>query len=168
MAVTSPPSITALPTPPDPDDRATFNSRAYPWSVAQQTLATEVGAVATNVYNNATDAASSATSAAGSASAASTSATNASNSATAASGSATAAAGSASTAQSILDDVNAALVDGPVISVNGRNGVVTGLQEALVSGTSIKTINGASLLGAGDITISSPGALLYLAQFSVI
>lgn len=57
---TTPPSITALPTPPDPNDRATFNTRAYPWSVAQQTLATEVGAVAANVFDNATEAASSA------------------------------------------------------------------------------------------------------------
>lgn len=57
---TSPPTITPLPTPPDPNDRSTFNTRAYPWSVAQQTLATEVGAVATNVYNNAVDGAASA------------------------------------------------------------------------------------------------------------
>ena len=56
MAATSPPSITALPTPPDPADRSTYNARAYPWSVAQQTLATEVAAVATNVYNNASEA----------------------------------------------------------------------------------------------------------------
>lgn len=61
MPVTTPPSITALPTPPDPNDRSTFNTRAYPWSVAQQTLATQVGAVATNVFDNATDAEASAT-----------------------------------------------------------------------------------------------------------
>jgi len=52
---TSPPSITALPAPPDPNNRATFNTLAYPWSVAQQTLATQVAAVATNVYDNAVD-----------------------------------------------------------------------------------------------------------------
>lgn len=63
MTITAPPSISALPTPPDPNDRATFNTRAYPWSVAQQTLATEVGAVATNVYNNALEAADLATTA---------------------------------------------------------------------------------------------------------
>lgn len=57
---TTPPSITALPTPPDPNDRASFNARAYPWSVAQQTLATEVGSVAANVYANAGEAATSA------------------------------------------------------------------------------------------------------------
>ena len=50
---TEPPTINALPAPPDPNDRGTFNTRAYPWSVAQQTLATEVGAVASNVYANA-------------------------------------------------------------------------------------------------------------------
>lgn len=51
---TTPPSITALPAPPDPNNRATFNTLAYPWSVAQQTLATELGAVAANVFSNAT------------------------------------------------------------------------------------------------------------------
>ena len=54
---TAPPTINALPAPPDPNDRATFNTRAYPWSVAQQTLATEANAVAANVYANAQDAA---------------------------------------------------------------------------------------------------------------
>jgi hypothetical protein len=54
---TEPPVINALPAPPDPNDRSTFNARAYPWSVAQQTLATEANAVAANVYANAQDAA---------------------------------------------------------------------------------------------------------------
>lgn len=53
---TIPPPITALPSPPDPNDRSTFNARAYPWSVAQQTLATEVAAVAANVKGNADEA----------------------------------------------------------------------------------------------------------------
>lgn len=53
---TAPPTITALPAPPDPNDRSTFNARAYPWSVAQQTLAVEVNAVAANVYANAQEA----------------------------------------------------------------------------------------------------------------
>lgn len=61
---TAPPTINALPAPPDPNDRSTFNARAYPWSVAQQTLATEVGAVAENVYSNAQAAESGATAAA--------------------------------------------------------------------------------------------------------
>ncbi len=57
---TNPPTITALPTPPDPNDRSSFNVRAYPWSVAQQTLATEVAAVAANVKGNADEAVSAA------------------------------------------------------------------------------------------------------------
>ena len=40
-----------------------------------------------------------------------------------------------------------------VSSVNGSSGAVT-VQETLVSGTNIKTINNNSLLGSGDITIS--------------
>lgn len=60
---TNPPNITALPSPPDPNDRSTFNARAYPWSVAQQTLATEVAAVAANVKGNADEAVAAAVSA---------------------------------------------------------------------------------------------------------
>jgi hypothetical protein len=56
MAITAPPTITPLPTPPDPNDRSTFNSRAYPWSVALQPFSTELTAVANNVHTNALDA----------------------------------------------------------------------------------------------------------------
>jgi len=48
----------------------------------------------------------------------------------------------------------ASISDGPVTSVNGMTGVVTGLQAALVSGTSIKTINSTSLLGSGDVAVA--------------
>ena len=67
MSIVSPPAITALPTPPDPNDRATFNARAYPWSVAQQTFGTQVGLVASNVYSNANEALGQANNAAASA-----------------------------------------------------------------------------------------------------
>lgn len=60
MAATPPPIIRGLPLPPDPNDRSTFNARAYPWSLAQADLADDVGAVADNVYDNALDAAQSA------------------------------------------------------------------------------------------------------------
>ena len=49
----------------------------------------------------------------------------------------------------------------PVTSVNGQTGTITlsasdvGAQPTLVSGTNIKTVNGNSLLGSGDITIAS-------------
>lgn len=83
---TNPPNITALPSPPDPNDRSSFNVRAYPWSVAQQTLATEVAAVAANVKGNADEAVAAASTAiaqagnaSGSASAAAASAASALN-----------------------------------------------------------------------------------------
>ena len=53
---TSPPSITALPAAPDPSNRSTFNSLAYPWSAALPTFGTEVSAVAANVKANADEA----------------------------------------------------------------------------------------------------------------
>jgi len=48
--------------------------------------------------------------------------------------------------------------------LDGQQG--TYYQQALVSGTNIKTVNGASLLGSGDIVISSGGAAssIYLAN----
>lgn len=63
MATIAPPSITALPSPPDPANRATFNTLAYPWSAALPTFSTEVSAVAVNVKANADDAATSSTTA---------------------------------------------------------------------------------------------------------
>ena len=67
MAITTPPSIAALPTPPDPADRATFNARAYPWSAALGAFSTQLSAVATNVYDNAGEAQAAAEAAAASA-----------------------------------------------------------------------------------------------------
>ena len=61
---TTPPSITALPSAPDPTNRATFNTLAYPWSAALPTFGTQVSAVAANVKANADEAAASAISAA--------------------------------------------------------------------------------------------------------
>lgn len=61
MTITAPPTITALPAAPDPNDRATFNARAYPWAAAQAVLASEVAAAAENMYDNALIAETSAT-----------------------------------------------------------------------------------------------------------
>jgi len=100
---TSPTTITALPTAPDPNDRSTFNARAYPWSAALVTWTTQTNNAATVTYNNAVEAATSATNAAASASTAATQATNAANSASAASTSATNAAASATAAAASYD-----------------------------------------------------------------
>lgn len=128
---TSPPSITALPSPPDPNNRATFNALAYPWSVAQQTLATQVGSVATNVYNNAVEAAASAATAT-----AKEVLTNADAIATAADAVATA-------ADRVQTGLDRAVVEGisataGVASLNGQTGVVT-------------TVDGTNAIGYRDI-----------------
>ena len=96
---TAPPTISALPTPPDPNDRSTFNARAYPWSVAQQTLATQANAVAANVYANAQAAETGAATASTKAGEASTSASNAATSASTATTKAGEASNSASSAE---------------------------------------------------------------------
>lgn len=58
----------------------------------------------------------------------------------------------------IWDDDNSAWVDsdqkGQVTSVNGQTGAVT-VQETLVSGTNIKTINNTSILGSGNLDIDA-------------
>lgn len=62
---TTPPSITAAPTPPDRADRATFSARATAsFDHLKNNAIPEISAVATNVYNNALDAAAQATEAA--------------------------------------------------------------------------------------------------------
>lgn len=115
---TSPPSITALPSPPDPNNRGTFNALAYPWSVAQQTLATQVGAVATNVYDNAVDAAASAATA------------TAKEVLTTADAVATAADAVATAADRVQTGIDRSVVEGIAItagvaSLNGQTGPVT-------------------------------------------
>jgi hypothetical protein len=61
---TTPPSITALPAAPDPNDRSTFNARAYPWSAALNNFGTQLSAVAATVKANADEAEADASSAA--------------------------------------------------------------------------------------------------------
>lgn len=68
---TTPPTITASPTPPDPTDRGTYNARAYAWMQWLKDHAVlEIYADALNCYNNAVEASASALAAAGSSSSA--------------------------------------------------------------------------------------------------
>lgn len=155
--------------------------------------ATAAATSATNAANSATAAATSASSASTSASTATTkaseaetSATNAANSASSASTSATNAANSAAAAAASA----ASIAGGPVTSVNGMTGVVTGVatlagaetltnktiafasntltgvQASLVSGTNIKTINGASVLGSGDLVVGGVSSIQRSARTS--
>lgn len=59
MAVTAPSTITAAPTAPDPNDRATFSSRAYALVSWLATFVSQVNSVASTTYTNAADAYSS-------------------------------------------------------------------------------------------------------------
>lgn len=53
---TSPTTITALPDAPNPNNRTTFNTLAYPWSNALVPWTVQVNNVAINVYSNAAEA----------------------------------------------------------------------------------------------------------------
>lgn len=53
---TSPTTIATLPDAPNPNNRSTFNSLAYPWSNALVPWSTQVNNVAINVYSNAAEA----------------------------------------------------------------------------------------------------------------
>lgn len=78
MAIVAPTPVDALPTAPDPNDRATFDSRAYPF---QQALSgayrTQMNALADNVNNNANEASLASTAAVTAAASASTAASQA-------------------------------------------------------------------------------------------
>ena len=150
---TAPPTISALPTPPDPNDRSTFNARAYPWSVAQQTLASEVGAVATNVYHNALAAADSASAANVSGGQATTKAGEASASASTASTKASEASASASTASSAASTASSAA--GTATTAAGT--ATTKAAEASVSAAQAQVF-ATQQLKASSTTSLTPGA----------
>ena len=57
-----------------------------------------------------------------------------------------------------LAEINAILTDADLASVSYVDSGLAGKQATLVSGTTIKSVNGTSLLGSGDIAVSaSPG-----------
>ena len=72
MPVVSPPTVTALPTPPSTASPSNFDARADAFLGALPVFQTQTDALAANVFANATDAATSATSASGSAATATT------------------------------------------------------------------------------------------------
>lgn len=67
----------------------------------------------------------------------------------------------ATTYSKITYDGKKVQVDSAIRDGNGKQ-IDTNYQEKLVSGTNIKTVNGNSLLGSGDITIQSGGSLNYI------
>ena len=132
-------------------------------AVSSASSATASASTATSAANAASTAASTATT---QASNASTFATNAANSALSASGSAIAAASSASEAQTTKTDIEAIVATIPDGTINDSitslidvwsstkvNNKFDEKQATLISGTNIKTLNGNSLLGSGDIVV---------------
>lgn len=78
MAVIAPTPVDALPTAPDPNDRPTFDARAYPYQVALSgAYRTQMNALAANVNNNAGEASLASTAAVTAAASASTAASQA-------------------------------------------------------------------------------------------
>lgn len=177
---TTPTAPTAVPDFPELSDRATYNARAYAWAVHMDDVyPAEMLALATNAYNNAVEAQADtvATAADAVATAADrvqtgldavataadrvqtgldrTAADGSASTATTQAGIATTKAGEADASAIAAAASAASISGGPVTSVNGMTGVVTGLQAALVSGTSIKTVNSTSLLGSGDVAVQA-------------
>lgn len=128
-------------------------------AATQAGLATTNGAaqvsLATTQANNAASSASTATTQAGTATTQAGIATTQAGIATTQAGIATTKAGEAATSAAEAAASAASISSGPVTSVNGMTGVVTGLQDELVSGTNIKTVNSTSLLGSGDVAVQS-------------
>lgn len=144
---TTPPAITSLPAAPDPNNRATFNTLAYPWSAALPTFGTQVSAVAANVKANADEVitATDAVIAAGLSTAAAnaTTASTAASTATTQAGIATTKAGEANASAIAAAASVASISGGPVASVNGMTGVVTGVADL----TSTQTLTNKTMSG---------------------
>ena len=98
---TTPPTISALPTPPSRDDSANFAARGDAFLGALPTFRTETNSASANVYANAVEAAASAVAALASQNAASASQSSAASSASSAAASAGAAAWASGTSYSV-------------------------------------------------------------------
>ncbi len=174
-------TITVTLDPPNPltDSQTTYNAKSLAFTQALVVLAGQINAVSSEISGNAeavvaksqvateqaniaTEAATAATARNAEASASANAAATSAALAAASEGKAASvvqmvtakadeAAASAGTAQSVA----AAIAGGPVASVNGRTGIVEGIQDLLVSGENIKTICGEPILGAGNIDVSS-------------
>ena len=158
MPVITPPSISALPTPPDPADRSTFNARAYPWSAALPTFSSEISAVAANVAANATDAATSATTA-----------TTQAGTATTQAGIATTQAGNAAaSAVSAADQVTLAAAQVTLATTEAGNAAASAVTAVNAPGTSATSTTSLTVaLGAQSLTIQTGKSLVVGASVKI-
>lgn len=178
---TTPPTITALPTPPNRTDPTTFSARADAWVAAIPTFSNQIAAVGANAFNNATEAQQSATSAASSASAASGSATAAATSASAAATSATTAVNAPGTSgtsttsltigtgsQTLTTQTGKAWVVGQFVTVastasptNFMYGQITAYNSGTGSMTvSVLSVGGSGTLASWTIGLGGPNSTL--------
>lgn len=188
MSVTTPTLVSAGPSvPSSADPEATFDAAYEAFNTWERdTLRPGMNALATVTYDNAVDAAASASSASSSASTASGHASSASGSATLAqawaSQASTPVSGGVYSAKYYAEVAQGALAVLPAGTINdattttssvwssskvstdlagkASTASVAAKQDALVSGTSIKTVGGTSLLGSGDVPIAI-GAAAY-------
>lgn len=179
MSVTTPTLVSAGPSvPSSADPEATFDAAYEAFNTWERdTLRPGMNALATVTYDNAVDAAASASSASSSASTASGHASSASGSATLAqawaSQASTPVSGGVYSAKYYAEVAQGALAVLPAGTINdattttssvwssskvstdlagkASTASVAAKQDALVSGTSIKTVGGTSLLGSGDV-----------------
>lgn len=148
MPLVVPTPIPAYPPAPQPtDDRVSFSSKAFALAASYEPQRVAFNIALDQVHANSQWAQSKAQEAQDSAMAASQSASNAHASRVA--------------VDEAVNDVREALdaiKAGPVASVNGRNGVVVGLQEALIQRVSTAADNGQPLLGGSEYALSAGSA----------
>jgi hypothetical protein len=169
MPATTPPTIDALPTPPQTTDIANFDTRADAFLTALTPWQTDVEAVADNVYDNAAFAESQATAAASSASTATTQAgiatTQASNAAASAvsainapgtSGTSTTSTTIGTGSKTLTTQTGKAFVVGQSVTIartsDPANQRMSGVITAYNSGTGSITVLVAVVFGSGTFT----------------
>lgn len=144
MPLVVPTPVPAYPPAPQPtDDRVTFSAKAFALAAAYEPRRLSFNTALGQVYTNAQWA--------------QTKAQEAQDAATVAGGFADAAHADRVAVDQAVQDVRDALdaiEAGPVVSVNGRSGVVVGLQEALVQRTSTAADNGLALVAGSEYLLS--------------
>lgn len=148
MPLVIPTPVPPYPPAPQPtDDRVSFSSKAFALAASYEPQRVAFNTALSQVYANSQWA--------------QTKAQEAADSAFAAAQSASAANASRLAVDDAVQDVRDALdaiQSGPVVSVNGRSGVVVGLQEALVQRTSTAADNGLPLVVGSEYALSAGSA----------
>lgn len=130
---TTPATVPTLPTAPDPNDRSTFNIRAYPWSAALDPWTVAVNSAAAATNTNATEAEADAVTANTKAGEAAASASTASTAATTATTAATTATTAATTATTKAGEADASATAAAASAVSATSAATTAASTAAAS-----------------------------------